>query len=146
MTTFRFPGGPFGRPPHVIEERRMALAEIGYREFVWCVDPQDWRDHVRAKGGRNLANLVLYQVGGLSDRRHINILFHDTSGTTVSALPYVIAGLRERGFTFDINRNFPLSDAEIEIFEEIAISQRTARINNTRLRQHQSTLATESLE
>jgi len=146
MTSFRFPGGPFGRPPEVIEERREALAAIGYREFVWCVDPQDWRDHVRAKGGRQLASLVLYQVGGLSDRRHINILFHDTSGTTVSALPYVIAGLRERGFTFDITRNFPFSNEEIEMFEEVATAQRTARINKTRLRQHHTTLATESLE
>jgi peptidoglycan/xylan/chitin deacetylase (PgdA/CDA1 family) len=144
MTSFRFPGGPFGWPVSVFDERRVHLRNKGYREFVWDVDSNDWR--MLVNNGPDLANKVLNLVRNLNDRNHVNILFHDTNKVTVSAVPYVIAGLREMGFSFDIVRNSPRSRAEEEAFLERRIAQRNASILERRLRQLQSILVTESFD
>jgi hypothetical protein len=63
----------------------------------------------------------------------------------LNALPYVIAGLRERGFTFDIMRNFPMTQAEKAAYLEHYISERRARITQIRNQQLRFMLTAESL-
>ena len=149
MTSFRFPGGTFGRSRQGIAQRRAFLRSIGYREFGWDVDPQDFRDDVRRLSGPELANKVLRSVDRLNDRQHITILFHDSPHrhATVRALPYVIEGLRERGFTFDIMRNHPLSEAEIIAYQERIEAISAAKVAARREVQQQAalSLAAESL-
>jgi peptidoglycan/xylan/chitin deacetylase (PgdA/CDA1 family) len=111
MTSFRFPGGPFGHPASVFEERREIIARMGYREFAWHIDSGDSRADVRNKGAEEIVRRVLDNT---RDREHLIILFHDVpwSPMTLEALPYVIAGLRKQGYTFDVVSNYPLSEEE----------------------------------
>ena len=143
MTSFRFPGGPFGRPQRVFDERRAILAELGYREFAWHVDSNDWRPNVRHMTGTQLATRVLDAVDALQNDDHIIILFHDVpwSVRLLEAMPLIITGLRERGFTFDITRNFPLTEAELEMLKE----QNAARRKTERQRELKEILLVESL-
>ena len=147
MTSFRFPGGPFGWPSSVFEARREALREIGYREFAWHVDSRDFTAAVRAMSGQEFANVVLRDVRNLRDQSHVIILFHDMNHnrSTLAAMPYIIDGLRQMGFTFDVVRNFPMSRADREASKARVRAERIAVIRNTRLEQFQFKLAAESL-
>jgi peptidoglycan/xylan/chitin deacetylase (PgdA/CDA1 family) len=97
MTTFRFPGGAMGRSASIIEPRR--------EDFDWHVDSGDAHPRQTDRSAATLTNNVLLNTRG---REQLIVLFHDTSskGTTLEALPRVIAGLREQGYTFDIMRNY----------------------------------------
>ena len=107
MTSFRFPGGSMGRGASVIAQRRAFLDEIGYRYFNWHIDSGDARADIPDKRASTLTGNVLRNT---RDRDHLIILFHDTwdKRSTLEALPAVIAGLREQGYTFDILKNYPL--------------------------------------
>ena len=130
MTSFRFPGGPFGHDESVFEERRTIIAELGYRDFAWHVDSNDWRPNVRHITSAELAERVLNDVDALEDDEHVIILFHDVfwSPRLLDALPIIISGLRERGFTFDVTRNFPLTEIETAMY----IKRNLTRLKNER--------------
>jgi peptidoglycan/xylan/chitin deacetylase (PgdA/CDA1 family) len=125
MTSFRFPGGPFGHPASVFEERREIVAQMGYREFAWHIDSGDSRAYVRNRGAEEIISRVLDNT---RNREHLIILFHDVSWSpmTLEALPYVIDGLRKQGYTFDVVSNYPLSDEERAVIRE----QQRARIRS----------------
>ena len=148
MTSFRFPGGPFGFPTSVFDERRAALRGIGYREFAWHVDPSDYTPKVIAMSGEELASRVLSEVSGLGNKNHVILLFHDrdVNRSTLKALPFVIAGLRQRGFTFDTVGNFPLTRADIRAYEEHQRATVTTRTAGIRLGLFRSKLFEESVE
>jgi peptidoglycan/xylan/chitin deacetylase (PgdA/CDA1 family) len=103
--SFRFPGGAGGRKAGIIDERRDALAELGYRAFDWNIDTGDAYAKQKDKSAAALTRNVLNNTNG---RDRVIILMHDTASkkTTVEALPMIIAGLREQGYTFDILRNY----------------------------------------
>ena len=104
-TTFRFPGGAMGRKSSIIEPRREFLKEIGYRDFDWHVDTGDANSNQKDKSAAALTARVLNNT---RDRERLIVLMHDTSSksTTLEALPGIIAGLREQGYSFDILRNY----------------------------------------
>ena len=106
MTSFRFPGGPMGRPASVISERRKALDELGYRDFSWDIDSGDANPYAADRSADGITKHVL---GSTRDKEHLVILFHDTRDkeTTLEALPVIIEGLREQDYGFDILRNYP---------------------------------------
>jgi peptidoglycan/xylan/chitin deacetylase (PgdA/CDA1 family) len=105
-TSFRFPGGAMGRGSDIISPRRALLAELGYREFGWDIDSGDANPAQSDRSAATLANNVLNNT---RNRDHLIILMHDSGGrrTTLEALPAIIAGLREKGYSFDIMRNYP---------------------------------------
>ena len=107
-TSFRFPGGSGGRSSAVIISRREVLAELGYRDFNWQIDSGDASPHDTDKSADGIVSQVLSNT---RNREHLIILFHDTASkrTTLEALPRIISGLREQGYTFDIIRNYPIS-------------------------------------
>jgi len=84
---------PFFRPPYGEENEttRNAAAALGYRSILWSVDPGDWRQ------GLDPAQLRDQVVS--TARPGDIILLHFEQRSTVEALPYIIDGLRERGFT-----------------------------------------------
>ena len=103
--SYRFPGGPMGRSASVIEPRREILKELGYNEFAWSVDTGDARAGNTDKSADALVYNVLHYT---RNREKLIILMHDTQSrrTTLEALPRIIQGLREQGYTFDILRNY----------------------------------------
>ena len=105
MTSFRFPGGAMGRSSGIIGPRREFLAELGYTDFDWHVDSGDANSNMHDKSAQSLTRNVLEKTRG---REKLIVLMHDTQGktTTLEALPYIIAGLREQGYSFDILRNY----------------------------------------
>jgi len=103
--TYRFPGGTMGRNSETIAKRKAALEEMGYRYFNWHIDSGDARSHTD-KSATSLTNNVLNNTRG---REHVIVLMHDSAGrrSTLQALPRIIAGLRDQGYTFDVLRNYP---------------------------------------
>lgn len=86
---FRAPGGQVA--PAVFAE----LKRHGMKSALWNVDPQDWRDNVRASA-------ISRAVVGAARPGSV-ILLHDGGGDqteTIKALPWIIDGLRERGYQF----------------------------------------------
>ena len=104
-TSFRFPGGAMGRKESIISPRREFLAEHGYRDFDWDVDTGDANTNLKDKSADTLSQRVLDNT---RDRGQLIVLMHDTKSkeTTLEALPMIIAGLREQGYSFDIMRNY----------------------------------------
>lgn len=77
------------RPPYGdVDQRVRDLA--GLPIIVWDVDTNDWRRP-------DQATLVERAVTGAS--RGSIVLMHDTHDTTVAAVPDIVGGLRDRGFT-----------------------------------------------
>ena len=104
-TSYRFPGGAMSRKSSIITPRREILAELGYRDFDWNIDTGDAHPDQKDKSAEALALNVLDNT---KDRSQLIILMHDSTGkaTTLEALPLIIAGLREQGYTLDILRNY----------------------------------------
>ena len=104
-TSYRFPGGAMSRSAGTIAKRREVLEELGYRDFDWNVDTGDANTNQKDKSAAALTRRVLDNTRG---RAQLIVLMHDTKSkkTTLEALPYIIAGLREQGYTFDVIRNY----------------------------------------
>jgi len=105
-TSFRFPGGSMGRSASIIAPRQALLDELGYRYFNWHIDSGDARSDIPDRSAAALKRNVLENT---RDRDHVIILMHDSAGkgSTLAALPAIIEGLREQGYTFDVLRNYP---------------------------------------
>lgn len=105
MTSFRFPGGSMGRSPDGINARRELVEELGYRWFDWNISSGDAHPDPHIRTPAEVTRLVLNDT---RNREHIVILFHDSGNrTSLAALPDIIAGLRDKGYAFDIMRNHP---------------------------------------
>ncbi len=77
------------RPPFGARDE-MVLEVTDGPLILWSLDPRDWRDHD--------AELVAQRV--IDDARAGDIvLLHDMYQSTVDAIPAIIEGLREQGFT-----------------------------------------------
>ena len=97
MTLFRFPGGSnttynkLGTAPHTL------IHELGYEYYDWNVDSGDAKAHNVPK-----ETLVKNVLNGATSNSAI-ILMHDLGyrykRTTVEALPEIIEGLIEKGYT-----------------------------------------------
>lgn len=81
------------RPPYGSVNRRAlrVAAELGVTPLLWSVDPRDWAE----PGASVISSRVLKAAGNGAV-----ILLHSTHSQTVEALPGVIRGLREKGFSF----------------------------------------------
>lgn len=84
---------PFFRPPYGAynTQVRTLAASLGYRSIYWTIDPVDW-DPATTKAmilSRVLNNL---QPGAI-------ILLHAGGANTPAALPELIQGIRDRGYT-----------------------------------------------
>lgn len=79
------------RPPYGATDARIrrAMRNLGLRQVLWNVDPQDWRY-------RN-AGLVARHIIRETGRGEI-VLSHDIHPTTVDAMPRVIRALQRRGY------------------------------------------------
>jgi len=117
MTTFRFPGGSMSWRRDTVRERIEVLDELGYTHFDWHIDSGDARPNDVDTSAETLTKNVL---GNTNDIEHLIILMHDYRWrqSTLEALPAIIEGLRDIGYTFDIMRNFPTED----IAEENSVS------------------------
>ena len=119
MKTFRFPGaGSLAKPADWINMRKDFLHyEMDYRDFSWHISGDESAGH------------VLREVKRLeSTHEHIIILFHDSAGrrSTPGIIKEIVPVLKERGYTFDVVYNFPLSPAEEARIKE---QKRIAREN-----------------
>ncbi len=83
---------PFFRPPYgeSNDTVRAAAASLGYRTVMWSLDPQDWRAGLDATNVRD-AVVNVAKNGDI-------IILHFERRSTVDALPFIIDGLRARGF------------------------------------------------
>jgi len=99
--SFRFPGGALNQSSSIRTPRIEVVRELGYRYFDWDIDPNDWRR------GRTPEQVTSDVLGNTNGKEHVIILLHDTYERTLAALPDIISGLREQGYTFDILRNHP---------------------------------------
>jgi peptidoglycan/xylan/chitin deacetylase (PgdA/CDA1 family) len=81
------------RPPFGAFDRSVIKSCEGcsLRPVLWSVDPRDWQ----LPGADRIASRVL---GGSGNGAVI--LLHSTNAQSVEALPKIIEGLRERGYTF----------------------------------------------
>ncbi len=85
------------RPPYGSTNSTVAAegTRLGLAEILWNVDPSDYRQ----PGANVIASRVLATASG----RGLVIGIHDGGGDrsqTVAALPTIIQGLRDRGYTF----------------------------------------------
>lgn len=83
----------FMRPPYGAYDKNTlsAAAKLGLRPVTWSIDSWDWRDiPVQQVVKRTLDSA---KPGGV-------ILMHLAGRNTVQALPLIIAGLKERGYSF----------------------------------------------
>lgn len=84
------------RPPYGatnVTVRRIA-SQLGLLQILWTIDTRDWQ----RPGVRAIVSTVLANV-----RNGSIILMHDGGGDrsqTIQALPQIIIGLQQRGFTF----------------------------------------------
>ena len=103
-TVFRFPGGAMSWKSIIIDPRREFLAEEGYTVFDWDVDTGDASNY-KDKSAEALTSRVLDNT---RSRDKLIVLMHDTKSkiTTLEALPYIIEGLREQGYSFDVLGNY----------------------------------------
>jgi len=113
---FRFPGGSTDTATGMSNRdtrnpRVNAIRDIGYKYFDWDIDP---RDAFASATAENITNIILDEVDVryvrvVDGKRHVIILLHDfrTREATLEALPGIIEGLRERGYKFDVLRNYP---------------------------------------
>jgi len=103
---YRFPGGSLGRSASIVAPRQEILDELGYRYYNWHIDVGDARSDLP---DRSAAEMTSAALNGTRGREHVIILLHDSAGmsTTLQALPGIIDGLREQGYTFDVLRNYP---------------------------------------
>jgi len=93
----RFPGGS-SNTKGLTKTMREQVIKKGYYYFDWNVDSLD-------ASGNNVSytkirNSVLTSA---ANKNVICVLMHDTSAkdTTVTALPYIIKGLKKQGYTFE---------------------------------------------
>ena len=72
------------------------VAKYGYTYFDWNVDSGD------ASGKLSASKIVNNVLQGAKGKNSICVLMHDAAAktTTVDALPGIIKGLKEQGFTF----------------------------------------------
>lgn len=102
---FRPPGGILNNGPADYAKKK------NYAVMMWSADSRDW--FYRHAPAQVLVNIVLReaQPGGI-------VLMHDGGGDrskTVKALPYIINGLRQRGYKFvSVTELLDLKDQEIE--------------------------------
>lgn len=102
---FRFPGGSKSKylkeygNDNTIKALIAILEEKGYEYFDWNVSSED------ATGVTVDKSIIVKNVlkGANAQKENAVILFHDTNSksTTVEALPEIIEGLKEQGFTFE---------------------------------------------
>lgn len=71
---------------------REEAARQGLPIILWSVDPEDWRQ------GNTAAAVREAVLSGVSDGDIV--LLHDLDRRTLEALPGIIEGMRERGFSF----------------------------------------------
>jgi peptidoglycan/xylan/chitin deacetylase (PgdA/CDA1 family) len=81
------------RPPYGNTNARVAAVARHYNlaQFLWAVDPFDWRDRDSATVERRVVN---------GARRDYVILMHDIQPTTVKAVPHILDRLAKKGFSF----------------------------------------------
>lgn len=81
------------RPPYGNTNARVASVarQFGLPQFLWEVDPLDWKD-------RNTATVERRVLGGT--QRGDIVLMHDVHPTTVTAVPDIIDKLAKEGFVF----------------------------------------------
>lgn len=99
----RFPGGSNNTVSHryggkeVMDNIIPAVEGAGYAYFDWNVDSMD-----AAKGLQDKDVIVNSVLSGAKYTDNAVILMHDAAPktTTVEALPAIVEGLREQGFTF----------------------------------------------
>jgi peptidoglycan/xylan/chitin deacetylase (PgdA/CDA1 family) len=85
---------PYGDGEH--DERVLAvLADLGYRNVGWDVDPCDWRPD------RTTDDIVAAVVSGCRERGDdVRVLLHSWPDATLGALPLIIEDLRAAGVRF----------------------------------------------
>lgn len=93
------------RPPYgaVDADVNQALGELGFASVHWNVDSRDWADPIAASLARTVLDEVERLNGGI-------VLLHDIHPQTVEALPIILEGLREGGFTVELLVEPPASD------------------------------------
>ncbi|HLG61606.1 MAG TPA: polysaccharide deacetylase family protein [Ktedonosporobacter sp.] len=84
------------RPPYGATNARVRgiAAQLGLRQILWTIDTHDWRQ----PGVKAIVNAVLTNA-----RNGSIVVMHDGGGNrsqTVQALPQIIVGLQQRGFTY----------------------------------------------
>jgi peptidoglycan/xylan/chitin deacetylase (PgdA/CDA1 family) len=103
-TIFRFPGGSSNTVhknynTNIIQPAISALADMGMEYYDWNVDSGD---AASSKGASK--DTIVKNVLSRATMNKAVILMHDTNtkGTTVAALPEIIEGLMEKGYTFGV--------------------------------------------
>ena len=107
---FRFPGGSMGRRKELITEREEVLSQNGYRFFDWNVSTADTDSNLKKYGSEeDIANLLANNViKNTRGRKKLIILMHDAPDKiySVKALPKIIEGLKDQGYSFDVLTNY----------------------------------------
>ncbi|MDA2803124.1 polysaccharide deacetylase family protein [Nocardiopsis suaedae] len=80
------------RPPYGATDDDVAAVskELGLAEIIWNVDTNDWKD-------RNASIVAERALKGAAPGAII--LMHDIHGTTIDAVPEIVKGLDEKGYT-----------------------------------------------
>jgi peptidoglycan/xylan/chitin deacetylase (PgdA/CDA1 family) len=98
----RFPGGGSNAIskkycPGIMSLLTRKVTEMGYTYFDWNVSSEDASAPVVSA-----SRIVSSVLNGASNKNSICVLMHDAAGktTTVEALPAIIEGLRNQGYTF----------------------------------------------
>ena len=103
----RFPGGSsnvvsknYSRG--IMTKLSVEVTKKGYTYFDWNVDSDD-----AGSSHSSYTRIVNNVINGAKGKNSICVLMHDASSktSTVQALPYIIEGLAERGYRFEVLTN-----------------------------------------
>ncbi|MEK4710758.1 MULTISPECIES: peptidoglycan-N-acetylglucosamine deacetylase [Bacillus] len=101
---------PYGSMPGLNEALRNKVVENGFKVWDWTIDSLDWKYNNLPVEVASL-NITQNVLTGATRSKEV-ILMHDIHPQTVTALPTIIKGLKEKGYEFEVyqeNDHFSLN-------------------------------------
>lgn len=101
---------PYGSMPGLTEAERNQVVEKGLRVWDWTIDSLDWK-YNKVPVDAASAKVVQHVLEGAKSNTEV-ILLHDIHPQSISAVPAIIKGLKEKGYeldSYDENEHFPLN-------------------------------------
>ncbi|OPA24187.1 peptidoglycan-N-acetylglucosamine deacetylase [Bacillus cereus] len=101
---------PYGSKPGLTQNLRDEVATANLKIWDWTIDSLDWK-YNQVPFDKSVPEIVNNVLSQATEKREV-ILMHDIHPQSVQALPQIIQGLKEKGYTFKTyseNEHFSLN-------------------------------------
>lgn len=90
---------PYGSQPGLNADLRNKVVEEGFKVWDWTIDTLDWKYH-KMPVDAAAAQITQNVLNGATEPQEV-ILMHDIHPQSVTAVPAIIKGLKEKGYEFE---------------------------------------------